>query len=80
MLRLPTNRDKRIKITNLSSQKFILKHDITHFLHYFWGASLFGSEEPLKYGDVKDNQVFKFKGETYLIEIITKSDASDLVY
>ena len=76
----PTEKNNRIKITNLSTQKFLIKHDVTHFLHYFWGACLINTSEPMKYGDVKNNQVFKWRGETLLIEIITKSDASDLVY
>ena len=80
MRNLPAEKNNRIKITNLNTQKFLVKHDINHFLHYFFGARLFGSDEPLKYGDVRNNQVFQFKNETYLIEILHKDEASDLVY
>ena len=71
---LPKNKNERLKITNLRTQKYILKHDKNHCLSYFFYAKLFGSDEQLKYGDIKNNQVFKFKNDTWLIEIITKSE------
>lgn len=79
MLNLPTERDKRIKVTNLSTQKFIVKRNKTHFLNYFFRARLINGEL-LERRDVKNNQVFKFKNSTWLIEIISKSEALDLVY
>lgn len=76
---LPKNRNEKIKITNLKSGKFLIKSNRTHCLSYFFGARLFNGDL-LEYKNILNNQVFTFKNETWLIEIITKSEASDLVY
>ena len=78
-MRIPTERGTRVKITNLKSGKFLLKHDKNHCLHYFFGARLFNGEL-LTYADILHNQVFTFKNETWLIEIISKSEADALIY
>lgn len=79
MRMLPKKRNERIKITQLKSGNFLIKHDRTHCLHYFWGAILINGE-PLEYKNITHNQVFKWRDEKYLIELITKDEASDLVY
>ena len=76
---LPKNKNERLKITNLNTQKFLIKSNRSHCLSYFQNARLFNGE-PLTYADIKNNQVFKFKNDTWLIEIITKSEADALKY
>lgn len=76
---LPTEKNNRIKITNLSTQKYIIKYNKNHLIHYFFGATLINGEL-LEYKNISHNQVFTFRDEKYLIELITKDEASDLVY
>lgn len=79
MLRIPTEKNTRLKITNLMTQKYIIKYNKNHLLAYFFYARLINGE-PLTYSDITHNQVFKFKNSTWLIEIISKDEASDLIY
>lgn len=79
MLEFPTERGTRLKITNLTTGKYIIKYNKNHCLAYFFYATLINGEL-LEYKNISHNQVFKFKGDTYLIEIISKDDACELVY